>query len=195
MFLNSIFLGFAIFPSSFKGCQEVSNISFVFCNLCHFLFSPFPLFWSLLLPGQTCSWWHSHSLAAAGATWVGMWLESHKKNPWKTTNLTSGPFYWNLCTSISEKNHSILFTANLEFLGASNERFPKAGSWNPHTEDTYIPRIKLLTRQAQDLWFCSWFILAFLTRQNKGCFQFLATPRPSKQQKVIIYRNYANFQT
>lgn len=195
MFLNSIFLVFAIFFLQASGAVKKYQASHSFSVIYAIFFFPFPLFWSLLLAGQTCSWWHSHRVwLLQELHGLGCELRATKK-PWKTTHLTNGSFYWNLCTNISEKNPSTPFTANLEFLGASSERFPKAGSWNPRTEDTDIPIIKPLKRQAQALWFCSWFIWAFLSRQNKRCFQFLATPRPSKQQKVIIYRNYANSQT
>lgn len=67
-----------------------------------------------------------------------------------------------------------------------------------HWRHRGIPRIKLLKRQAQALWFCSWLIWAFLSIQRiKNVFSFWQHKDLwSKTTKVIIYRrNYANFQT
>lgn len=185
MFLNPIFLGFfPVFPSSFRGCQEVSDISFVFCNLCHFLFFPspflkFPFAWEDLFL-MAFPW----SLAAAGATLAGMWIENYqkKKNSWKATNLISSSFFWNLCTSISEKpsNH---FTVSLEFLGASSDKDSQSQGVETLTLKTQRHSYNKTSQKANSGSFI--LLMAYLSIskfiENKRCFQFLATQRPSKQ--------------
>lgn len=128
MFLNSIFLVLSIFPSSFRGCQEVSNISFVFCNLCHFLFFPSPFFEvSFCLDRPAPDGFPMESgCCRSYMGWDVNW-ELQKKS-WKTTNLTSGSFFWNLCRSILKKP-STHFTVSLEFLGASSDKdFQRQGA-------------------------------------------------------------------
>lgn len=67
-----------------------------------------------------------------------------------------------------------------------------------HWRHRSIPRTKPLKRQAQALWFSSWFSWAFLSAQRiKDVFGFWQhQDLRSKTSKVVIYRrNYANFQT
>lgn len=126
MFLNSIILGFFLQASGAVKKYQISHLFSVIYAIFLLSLSPllkFPSAWTDMFL-MAFPW----SLAAAGVTWVGMWIENYKKNPGKP-QISLVAHFTEIYVQVFNKKPSTHFKITPKFLGAfSDKDFQRQGA-------------------------------------------------------------------